>query len=246
MRFARLPLIVALLAFAVVGLTAACGSAQPSGIDGRLTHLDFFGHVVGLENGSVVVRPAGGGQPVAEVQSARNGRYSVALPPGHYEVQIYADNHTMGLPSVTEQVTVRESKVTRLEPVRSQSWFAAPRRGVEQALRRELRRWAKEVALARRSVQVSLGGAHAGAAEALVGPTGLAADAHVYVVLLSGKPTPESPSTPETNALRHGGQIAYLVDPRTFAILRTRVLNEPATDEEIRALGGQGEGFLIY
>jgi hypothetical protein len=245
MRFARIPLVIALLAVAVVGLTAGCGSPQPSGIAGRLTRLDFFGHVVGLENGSVVVRPAGGGEPLAEVQSAHNGRYSVALPPGRYAVEIYADWH-IGLPSVTEKVTVHEGEVTKLDPVRSQNAMTESRRGAQPALRRELRRWAKEVALARQTVQVALYGAHAGDAAALVGATGLPDDAHVYVVVLSGKTTPESPSTPETDALRHGGQIAYLVDPRSFAILRTRVLDRPASEDELRALGGLGEGFFVY
>lgn len=246
MRFARIPLVIALLAAAVVGLTAGCGSPQPSGIAGRLTRLDFFGHVVGLENGSIIVRPAGGGKQLAEVQSAHNGRYSVALAPGRYEVEIYADWPNMGLPSVTEKVTVREGTVTKLDPVRSQSAMTEPRRGAQPALRRELRSWAKEVALARQTVQVGLYGAHAGAAATLVGTTGLPDDAHVYVVLLSGETTPASPSTAETDALRQGGQIAYLVDPRTFAILRTRVLERPASEDELRALGGLGVGFYVY
>ncbi len=246
MRFDRIPLAIALLAVAVVGLTAGCGSPQPSGIAGRLTRLDFFGHVVGLENGSIIVRPEGGGKQLAEVQSAHNGRYSVTLAPGRYEVEIYADWPNMGLPSVTEKVTVREGMAAQLDPVRSQSAMTEPRRGAQPALRRELRRWAKEVALTRQTVQVSLYGAHAGAAAALVGTTGLPDDAHVYVVLLNGRTTPESPSTPETDALRRGGQIAYLVDPRTFAILRTRVLERPASEDELRALGGQGVGFYVY
>jgi len=242
MRFARILLVVALVA---VALTTACGSPHSSGITGRLTRLDFYGHVVGLENGSVVVRPASGGNPVAEVQSAHNGRYSVTLPPGRYEVEIYAD--WMGeFPSATEKVTVREGEMTRLEPVRSQSALTEPRRGAQTALRRELRHWAKEAALARETVQVGLYGAHAGTAATFFGPTELAQDDHVYVVLLRGKTTPESPATPETDALRQGGEIAYLVDPRTFAILQTRVLDQPASDEQVRALGGQGVGFLIY
>jgi hypothetical protein len=230
-----------------VGLTAGCGTLQPSGIAGRLTRLDFFGHVVGFENGSVVVRPVvGGGQQLAEVQSAHDGGYSVALAPGHYEVEIYCDWPNMGLPSVTEKVTVRDGAVTKLDPVRSQSAMTEPRGGAQPALRRELRRWAKEGALARETVQVGLYGAHADAAAALVGTTGLPDDAHVYFVLLSGKTTPESPSTAETEALRHGGQIAYLVDPRTFAILRSRVLDRPASEGELRALGGQAVGFYVY
>ena len=136
--------------------------------------------------------------------------------------------------------------MTRLGPVRGQGWMAEPRRGAQPALRRELRRWARDVALARETVQVGLYGSHAGAAATLFGSTDLPQDDHVYVALLSGKTTPESPSTPETDALRRGGQIAYLVDPRTFAILQTRVLDQPASDEQVRALGGQGVGFLIY
>ena len=88
MRFARILLVVALLP---VALSSACGSPHPSGIAGRLTRLDFYGHVVGLENGSIVVRSASGGKPITEAQSAHNGRYSVTLPPGRYKVEIYAD-----------------------------------------------------------------------------------------------------------------------------------------------------------
>ena len=244
MPFARILLFVALLAAAVT-LTAGCGSPHPSGISGRLTRLDFYGHVVGRENGFVVVRPASGGTPVAEVHSAHNGRYSVTLPPGRYAVDIYADWISRGMPSATEKVTVREGEVTRLKPVRG-AGPAEPRRGAQPALRRKLRRWAKRVALARETVLVDLFGAHAGTATALFGATGLPDDAHVYVVLLSGETTPESPSTPETDALRRGGQIVYLVDPRTFAILQTRVLDQPASKDELRALGGQSVGFLIY
>jgi hypothetical protein len=239
MRFARILLIVALLA---VALITGCGSPDPSGIAGRL---DFYGQVVGLENGSVVVRPASGGAPVAEVRSARSGRYSVTLPPGRYEVDIYAD-WTGEFPSATEKVSVREGEMSRLGPVRGQGWMAEPRRGAQPALRRELRRWAKEVSLARETVQVGLYGAHAGTAATLFESTNLPQDEHVYVVLLRGKTTPESPSIPETEALRRGGQIAYLVDPRTFAILQTRVLDQPPSDDELRALGGQSVGFLIY
>ena len=242
MRFARILVAVALLAGV---LTSGCGPSHPSGIAGRLTRLDFYGHVVGLENGSVVVRRASGGNPIAKAQSAHNGRYSVTLPPGRYQVDIYAD--WMGeFPSATEKVTVRDGEVTRLEPVHGHWGIAEPRPGAQPSLRRELRRWAKEVALARETVQVGLYGAHAGTAATIFGSTGLPEDEHVYVVLLSGKTTPESPSTPETDALRRGGQIAYLVDPRTFAILQTRVLDQPASDEQLRALGGQAVGFLIY
>jgi hypothetical protein len=244
MRFARTTLVVVLLAAAVAGLTAGCGSPQPSGISGRLTRLDFYGQVGGLENGSFVVRPASGDTPVAEVQSAHNGRYSVTLPPGRYQVEIYAD--WMGeFPSATEEVTVREGEITKLASVRSNQ-PAFPRRGAEQALRRQLRPWAKEVSLARETVRVDLYGAHAGAAAALVGATGLADGAHVYVALLSGKTTPESPSTPEADALREGGQVAYLVDPQSFAILRTHLLARPASEAELLALGGQSVGFYPY
>ncbi len=242
MRFAKILLVGAFLA---VTLTAGCGSPQPTGISGRLTRLDFNGHVVGLENGSVVVRAASGGTPVAEVKSAHNGRYSVALPPGRYEVDMYADWISRGMPSATEQVTVREGEVTRLQPVRGDG-PAEPRRGAQPALRRKRRRWAKKVALARETVEVGLYGAHAGTAATLFGATGLPDDARVYVVLLDGKTTPDSPSTPETDALRRGGQIAYLVDPRTFAILQARVLDRPPSEDELRRLGGQSVGFLIY
>jgi len=242
MRFAKILLVGAFLAGA---LTTGCGSPHPSGIAGRLTRLDFYGHVVGRENGFVVVRPASGGTPVAEVHSAHNGGYSVTLPPGRYEVDIYADWISRGMPSATEQVTVREGEVTRLDPVRGDG-PAEPRRGAQPALRRKLRRWAKQVALARETVLVDLYGAHAGAATALFGATGLPDDARFYVALLRGETTPDSPSTPETRALRQGGRIAYLVDPRTFAILHTQVLDRPPSEDELRALGGQSVGFLIY
>ena len=200
------------------------------------------GHVVGRENGFVVVRPASGGTPVAEVHSAHNGGYSVTLPPGRYAVDIYADWISRGMPSATEKVTVREGEVTRLRPVRGVAGQAEPRRGAQPALRRKLRRWAKRVALARETVLLDLFGAHAGTATALFGATGLPDDAHVYVVLLSGETTPESPSTPETDALRRGGQIVYLVDPRTFAILQTRVLDQPASKDELARSAGRAWG----
>ena len=97
------------------------------------------------------MRPALGGKPVAEVQSAHNGRYSVTLPPGRYQVEIYAA-WTGQFPSAPETLTVREDEVTWLGSVRGQGWIAEPRRGAQPALRRELRRWAKEVGLSRETV----------------------------------------------------------------------------------------------
>ena len=243
MRGTTATLAAAVLLAVVAGTIVGCGAEETSGIKGRLARLDFFGDVVGLEGGIVTVRAVGSEATPVETRSGDDGRYAVELVPGKYVVEIFADSMGHG-PSFSGTVNVASGAVTRVPAVRG-SWPSSLRRRVDRTLRDDLRAEAVRLGLERHTALVEVSGSHAAQVTSLFGETGLADEARVYVVLLRGEPGPDSPHTPETEALRRVGEIAYLFAASTLAQVDVRVLRRPLSEEQLDALSGNGGlGFL--
>jgi hypothetical protein len=213
---------VAVLILACVLLTA-CGGEHPSGVAGRVVWRNLFGDTVGLAEAWVVARPVGDADMKRTVRSGADGRYTLPLEAGRYDVSIYAD-FGEGMPTWTGEVGVRHGTTTGLPTCRSSN-PATLRAGVERRLRELTRAEADRLGLVRHSANVSVLGSHAALATGVFGPLpSLAPDRRVYVVVLTGRPGAGSPDGPAVAALRGGGYVALLVTAGDLAV-RARIVS---------------------
>jgi len=206
--------------------------------------MNVFGDVAGFEGAQIVIRDVSGQTGDVRMRSGADGRFSAALEPGPYAVEIFAD-FMEGMPTWKGDVRVSDGRMATVPTCRSSN-PALLRRPVERRLRVLTRAEAERLRLARHSAGVDVIGTHAAKVTELFGlAPSLPPGRHVYVVILEGAPTAASPKNDAVTALRRGGYLAMLVSAGDLMVRATHPSRSPWTTGDGAALSSSGvNGFL--
>lgn len=238
--------LLALVLLLGVVSAAGCGTAGESrtGIAGSVRDWGPFGGTVPLAGNRVVCLDATTHALVKATRSDRLGRYFLAVPPGRYKVA-----YSSGSKPAPVDATVVAGEVTTLDP------FVGTRGGgiLPQGARQRLLETVQPLALAlgverRKTTMLHVTGSTAGAAAAVFGvASGLPADEHVWVCIVSGDVEGWS-SAAAARDLARGGFVAYELRASTLELLSSRSSSRPwklpdATDPED---WGGTNGFSLF